>query len=144
VELALGLRRLNGDLLSVRLLFPNEVSALTLKAFATSVRIKPTDIIDVWRCLEICFAAGVKAAAFSRGATGQDAAIICELFDRQDGLGHAGADRSAAPEQGRRRPAIHPDPCPDGTNAAAKLSSDSSHSACPALARSCRTPVAIT
>lgn len=32
VELALGLRRLNGDLLSVRLLFPDEVSALTLKA----------------------------------------------------------------------------------------------------------------
>ncbi len=41
---------------------PMKVSALTLKAFATSVRMKPTDIIDVWRCLEICFAAGVKAA----------------------------------------------------------------------------------
>jgi len=62
VELALDLRRLNGDVLAVRLLFPDEVSALTLKAFATSVRMKPTDIIDVWRCLEICFAAGVKAA----------------------------------------------------------------------------------
>jgi hypothetical protein len=86
-ELALDLRRLNGNLLRVRLLFPDEVSALTLKAFATSVRIKPTDIIDVWRCLEICFAAQADSAAFSRGATGQGAAIVRELFERRDGLG---------------------------------------------------------
>jgi hypothetical protein len=87
VELAMDLRRLNGDLLSVSLLFPDEVSALTLKAFATSVRMKPTDIIDVWRCLEICLAAGVKAAAFSRGVTAQGAAITRELFHRQGGPG---------------------------------------------------------
>jgi len=87
VELALDLRRLNGDLLGVKLLFPDEVSALTLKAFATTVRMKPTDIIDVWRCLEICFAAGVKAEAFSRGVTAQGAAITRELFDRQGGPG---------------------------------------------------------
>jgi hypothetical protein len=48
---------------------------------------KPTDIIDVWRCLEICFAAGVKAAAFSRGVTAEGAAITRELFHRQDGPG---------------------------------------------------------
>lgn len=83
VELALDLRRLNGDLLSVRLLLPDEVSALTLKAFATSVRTKPTDIIDVWRCLEICFAAEVDTAGFGRGG----AAIIRELFERQSGPG---------------------------------------------------------
>ncbi|HUB37258.1 MAG TPA: hypothetical protein VMA72_00240 [Streptosporangiaceae bacterium] len=87
VELALDLRRLNGDLLCVRLLFPDEVSALALKAFATSVRTKPTDIIDVWRCLEICFAAGVKAEVFSRGATARAAAITRELFHRQGGPG---------------------------------------------------------
>jgi hypothetical protein len=34
VELTLDLRRLNGDMLSVELLFPDEVSALTLNAFA--------------------------------------------------------------------------------------------------------------
>jgi len=83
VELTLDLQRLNGDLSSVRLLFPDEASALTLKAFATTVRIKPTDIADVWRCLEICFAAGVTADAFSRGTTAQGAAIIRELFHRQ-------------------------------------------------------------
>jgi len=48
---------------------------------------KPTDVIDVWRCLEICFAAGIKAAPFSRGTTAQGAAITRELFDRQGGPG---------------------------------------------------------
>jgi hypothetical protein len=62
VELTLDLQRLNGDLSSVGLLFPDEVSELGLKAFATSVRMKATDIVDVWRCLEIWFGAGVTAA----------------------------------------------------------------------------------
>ncbi len=44
---------------------------------------KPTDIVDVWRCLEICFAAEVDSAAFSRGVTGRGATIIRDLFDRQ-------------------------------------------------------------
>jgi hypothetical protein len=87
VELALDLRRLNGDLLGVRLLFADEVSALTLKAFATTVRMRSTDIIDTWRCLEICFAAQVDAATFSRGAAAEGAAIIRELFKRRDGSG---------------------------------------------------------
>jgi|SRR5215469_6784022 len=87
VDLTLDLQRLNGDMSSVRLLFPDEVSALALKALATSVRMKPTDIVDVWRCLEICFIAGVKAAAFSRGVTAQGAAITRELFDRRGGPG---------------------------------------------------------
>ncbi len=87
VELALDLRRLSGHVLKVSLLFPDEVSALTLKAHATSVRMKATDIIDVWRCLEICFAAGFEAEAFSRGVTAQAAALTRELFDRQGGRG---------------------------------------------------------
>jgi hypothetical protein len=48
---------------------------------------KPTDILDVWRCLEICFAAQVEAAAFSRGAAAEGAAIIRDLFNRLDGPG---------------------------------------------------------
>ncbi len=87
VELALDVRRLNGDALSVSLLFPDEVSALTLKALATSVRMKPTDIIDVWRCLEICFAAGIDADALSHRGRAQGTAIIRELFKRWDGPG---------------------------------------------------------
>ena len=80
VELTLDLQRLAGDVAIVRLLFPDEVSALVLKALATTVRIKPTDIVDVWRCLEICLAAGTDAAAFSRGTPADAAVIIRELF----------------------------------------------------------------
>lgn len=86
VRLVLDLRRLNGDLSTVSLSFADEVSALILKAFATTVRIKPTDIVDIWRCLEICFAAGVGADAFSRGTRAEAAAIISDLF-RRNGQG---------------------------------------------------------
>lgn len=82
VELTLDLRRLNGDLSSVRLLFPDEVSALALKALATTVRIKPTDIVDIWRCLEICLAAGTDATTFSHGTPADAAVIIRELFGK--------------------------------------------------------------
>ena len=51
---------------------------------------RSTDIIDTWRCLEICFAAQVDAAAFSRGAAAEGAAIIRELFKRRDGSGMRG------------------------------------------------------
>lgn len=87
VELTLDLRRLGGEMMTVGLLFPDEVSALTLKAFATRVRMKPTDVIDVWRCLEICFAARVDAAAFRRGTAADGAAIIRKLFDGRDSPG---------------------------------------------------------
>jgi hypothetical protein len=87
VEMALDLRRLNGDQLSVKLQFPDEVSALILKAFATTVRMRPTDVIDVWRCLEICFAAALNASAFSHGSAAEAAAITRELFASQRGPG---------------------------------------------------------
>jgi len=87
VELALDLRRLNTNMLTVGLLFADEVSALTLKALATTVRLKPTDIIDIWRCLEICLAAEVDAAAFGRGAAADAAAIIRNLFNGRESLG---------------------------------------------------------
>jgi hypothetical protein len=85
VELALDLQRLNADPMSVQLLFADEVSALTLKALATTVRIKPTDITDIWRCLEICLAAEVHAKMFSRGVAAKGAAIVRELFSSQNG-----------------------------------------------------------
>lgn len=87
VELALDLQRLNGELSSAMLLFPDELSALTLKALATTVRVKPTDIVDIWRCLEICFAAAVDATALRRGAAADGAAIIRKLFESRQSLG---------------------------------------------------------
>jgi hypothetical protein len=64
VTITLELRRLNGEILQCGLPFPDEVSALVLKSLATTVRFKDTDITDIWRCLEIAFAAGLGPADF--------------------------------------------------------------------------------
>lgn len=53
VVLQMALHRLNGEQLDIDAAFPDEVAALTLKAFASQVRDKPTDIVDLWRCLEV-------------------------------------------------------------------------------------------
>jgi hypothetical protein len=79
--ITLGLRRLNGETLECELPFADEVSALVLKGLATTVRSKDTDIADIWRCLEIAFAAGVSPEDFSIGARAESAAVIRSLFD---------------------------------------------------------------
>ena len=45
------------------MVFPDEVAALTLKAFASQVRDKATDLVDLWRCLEVAYTAGTDATA---------------------------------------------------------------------------------
>lgn len=85
VIMTLELRRLNGEELHATLPFTDEVSALVLKSLATRVRIKDTDIADIWRCLEIAFAAGCTPSDFTRGARPEAAAIVRELFARRQG-----------------------------------------------------------
>jgi hypothetical protein len=87
VLLHMELRRLNGEQLDVDLAYPDEVAALTLKAFASQVRDKPTDIVDLWRCLEVAYAAGTGAESFIEGEAADAARIIRALFDRRDGAG---------------------------------------------------------
>jgi hypothetical protein len=80
VTIALRLRRLNGETLQCELPFADEVSALVLKGLATRVRSKDTDIADIWRCLEIAFAAGVGPENFASGVRAESAAAIRSLF----------------------------------------------------------------
>jgi hypothetical protein len=103
--LDLELHRLNGEHLEVRLAFPDEVAALVLKAFATRVRARDSDLVDLWRCLEVAFAAEVTPEEFADGEPGRAAAIVSGLFDRRDGPGMAGlvdAQRLGASEADRR------------------------------------------
>lgn len=87
VTLPIEFGRLNGDTLEAELAFPDEVAALVLKALATRVRYKATDVVDVWRCLEVAFAAGVKPSEFTAGQPAEAAAIIRSLFTGRDGRG---------------------------------------------------------
>lgn len=85
--MALELRRLNGEILEAEIAFPDEVSALVLKSLATRVRTKATDVVDVWRCLEVAFAAGVGPSAFVEGDPASCAAVVRMLFGARDGAG---------------------------------------------------------
>jgi hypothetical protein len=85
VIMALELRRLNGETLQATLPFADEVSALVLKSLATRVRMKDTDITDIWRCLEIAFAAGATPSDFTAGTRAKAAAIVQALFARRQG-----------------------------------------------------------
>jgi hypothetical protein len=80
VTITLELHRLNGAILHCELPFPDEVSALVLKSLATTVRSKDTDIADIWRCLEIAFAAGLGPADFTSGVRAESAEVIRSLF----------------------------------------------------------------
>lgn len=87
VLLHMEMHRLNGEQLDVEVAFPDEVAALTLKAFASQVRHKSTDVVDLWRCLEVANAAGTDAAAFVEGEAAEAALIVRALFDGRDGPG---------------------------------------------------------
>jgi hypothetical protein len=81
VTITLELRRLNGEILQCELPFADEVSALVLKGLATRVRSKDTDISDIWRCLEIAFAAGIGPETFTGGVRAESANFIRSLFN---------------------------------------------------------------
>lgn len=81
------LHRLNGEQLDVEVAFPDEVAALSLKAFASQARDKPTDVVDVWRCLEVAYAAGMNAVAFAEGEASEVTLIVRALFDRRHSAG---------------------------------------------------------
>lgn len=87
VVLALEMHRLNGERLDVEIAFPDEVAALVLKAFATRIRSKATDVVDVWRCLEVALAAGIGPHEFTEGDRAEAAAQIRVLFEGRDGQG---------------------------------------------------------
>jgi hypothetical protein len=87
VRLQLNLRRLNGDMLDCELSYPDEVSAVVLKGLATGVRTRATDVVDVWRCLEVAFAAGVEPAEFSERVAAESAAVVRTLFEHREGTG---------------------------------------------------------
>jgi len=63
--MSLELHRLNSDRLDVEVSVADEVSAFVLKAHATAVRSKVTDVVDIWRCHEVCLAAGTDPAQFA-------------------------------------------------------------------------------
>jgi hypothetical protein len=89
VLLQLQLHRLNGQQVDTEIAFPDEVAALVLKGYATRVRHRATDVVDVWRCLEVAYAAGLRPDHFAEGIPAETAAIVRRMFERREGTGMA-------------------------------------------------------
>lgn len=87
VGMSLLLHRLNGEVLDIELAVPDEVSAIVLKASATKVRSKATDIVDLWRCLEIGLAAGLGPSDFASADESDAASVARHLFAERSGPG---------------------------------------------------------
>ncbi len=87
VNMALHVQRLNREKLQFELSFPDEDSALVLKALSTQVRKVGTDVVDIWRCLEVAFAANVDPAEFAAGSPADAAAVVRRLFADRHGPG---------------------------------------------------------
>lgn len=87
VELDLEMHRLNGFVVPALISFPDEVSALVLKAHATTVRSKATDIVDLWRCLEIGLAAGRAPGDFEFDEGQRSVEILQRLFEHREAEG---------------------------------------------------------
>ena len=96
IDVDLRLVRLDGSTLDAALCVPDEVAAFTVKALATTVRSKPTDSVDVWRCLELLSAAGVEPGAFAEDDAVAAARRAHQLFDDRLALGmaHLTSERS--------------------------------------------------
>lgn len=60
IDLPLEVTFLDGSRRSFPVRLPDEVSALTLKVMARTIRRKDNDAVDVWRVLETCAAAGIR------------------------------------------------------------------------------------
>jgi len=87
VVMGLEFTRLSGESQEVVLSFPDEASALVLKAFATRARSKATDYTDIWRCLEIAYAGRVTPDEFGTQEMAEGAAITRSLFADRRGPG---------------------------------------------------------
>jgi hypothetical protein len=85
--MSLELHRLNGDLVDVEVSVADEASALVLKAHATTVRSKATDVVDIWRFLEVCLAAGTDPAQFVGPERVTAVTQVRELFGSRAGQG---------------------------------------------------------
>lgn len=84
IESELALHRLNRDVLSVRIVLPDEVSALVLKTLAWRQRSAAKDAVDMWRMLEVTRAAGIRAEDFEGAWSGADQ-VLLDAFAAIDG-----------------------------------------------------------
>jgi hypothetical protein len=78
VTISLRITRMNKQELTAEVAIPDETSALVLKTLAWNSRMADKDALDIWRCLEIARAAGVRLST----SQGDDVASVCAVLER--------------------------------------------------------------
>jgi hypothetical protein len=74
-----------------------------LKGLATEVRTKGTDVVDLWRCLEVGFAAGITPDDFGGEISERSVNRIRSIFSLRDGIGLSNPKVDAAYPSVNRR-----------------------------------------
>lgn len=87
VAVDLEVVRMNGDGLVIKVLLPDEASALVLKAFASQVRSEGKDAVDLWRMLEVNAVAEVGPGSFVSGQGRRAVEIIRQAFSDTTSFG---------------------------------------------------------
>jgi hypothetical protein len=80
VEIELELRLTDDTPLRTTIAVPGPVAGLSLKALAYRSRYARSDAVDLWRLLEVAYAAGVRAADWPHTATPMEAARCLHRF----------------------------------------------------------------
>lgn len=99
VGVAVSMTSLDGTMLEANIALPDEVSTVVLRAFAWQKRLSDTDAEDIWRSLEIAFAAGVSPTDFQTHEEKAAVSIITAAFERDSG----GASKPLGARIGRAR-----------------------------------------
>jgi hypothetical protein len=80
IEVELGVRLSYGSDIGMRLVLPDLVGALCIKALAYRGRFADKDAVDLWRLMNAAYAAGLRADSWPGTVTGRRAAEVFERF----------------------------------------------------------------
>ncbi|HTK15537.1 MAG TPA: hypothetical protein VL769_04020 [Acidimicrobiia bacterium] len=94
ISISLDVRRLNGDQRVFPCLVPDEVAALVLKALAWNARAEQRDATDIWRCLEIANAAGLRIKDFKGSESATATETVRCAFEQRDSAGMAAIENA--------------------------------------------------
>lgn len=85
VDLSLSLETTAGLKTKTTIAVADELSALVLKAMVRNARNDDRDAVDLWRCLEICRAAGIRPPDFAGSAAQRAKRILASEFGPSGG-----------------------------------------------------------
>ena len=94
IAVSLDVHRLSGDHRLFPCVIPDEAAALVLKSLAWSTRAAQRDAIDVWRCLEIANAAGLRLKDFQGSEPSTAVDTVHSAFEHRGASGMVAIEKA--------------------------------------------------